>query len=48
MPTSFGIGLQKKNSSGKPLIVDIDDWELGFFYHAGFLEGSVGRFLNFS
>ena len=47
MPSSFGIGLQKKISSGKPLIVDIDDWELGFFYHSGFL-GRVGRFLNFS
>ena len=47
MPTSFGIGLQKKISSGKPLVVDIDDWELGFFYHSGFL-GRVGRFLNFS
>jgi len=47
MPTSFGIGLQKKYSSGKPLILDIDDWELGFFYHSGFW-GGVGRFLNFS
>ena len=47
MPTSFGIGLQKKKSSGKPLIVDIDDWELGFFYHSG-LFGRIGRFLNFS
>ena len=47
MPTSFGIGLQKKHSSGKPLVVDIDDWELGFFYHSGFW-GRIGRFLNFS
>ena len=47
MPTSFGIGLKKKHSSGKPLIVDIDDWELGFFYHSGIM-GRVGRFLNFS
>lgn len=47
MPTSFGIGLKKKYSSGKPLILDIDDWELGFFYHAGFF-GRIGRFLNFS
>jgi glycosyltransferase involved in cell wall biosynthesis len=28
--TSFGIGLMKKFFSKKPLIVDIDDWELGF------------------
>ena len=47
MPTSFGIGLQKKIFSGKPLLLDIDDWELGFFYHSGFW-GKVGRFLNFS
>jgi len=47
MPTSFGIGLLKKWASGKPLIVDIDDWELGFFYHSGFW-GRVGRLLNFS
>ena len=47
MPTSFGIGLLKKWVSGKPLIVDIDDWELGFFYHSGFW-GRVGRLLNFS
>jgi glycosyltransferase involved in cell wall biosynthesis len=47
MPTSFGIGLLKKRASGKPLIVDIDDWELGFFYHSGFW-GRMGRLLNFS
>jgi len=47
MPTSFGIGLLKKRASGKPLIVDIDDWELGFFYHSGFW-GRIGRLLNFS
>jgi len=28
--TSFGIGLIKKFITGKPLILDIDDWELGF------------------
>jgi glycosyltransferase involved in cell wall biosynthesis len=47
MPTSFGVGLLKKWTSGKPLLVDIDDWEVGFFYHTGFW-GKVGRFLNFS
>ena len=48
MPTSFGIGLAKKEPlAGSHLIVDIDDWELGFFYHSGFF-GRVGRFLNFS
>lgn len=47
MPTSFGIGLQKKISTNKPLILDIDDWELGFFYHSGFW-GTLGRYLNIS
>ncbi|MCH8157405.1 MAG: glycosyltransferase family 4 protein, partial [Nitrospinae bacterium] len=47
MPTSFGIGWLKKRKTGTPLILDIDDWELGFFYHSGFF-GRVGRFLNFS
>jgi glycosyltransferase involved in cell wall biosynthesis len=46
-PTSFGIALLKKWFSGKPVMVDIDDWEAGFYYHSGFW-GCVGRFLNFS
>lgn len=29
--TSFGFGLLKKWASGKPLLLDIDDWEVGFF-----------------
>jgi len=32
--TSFGVGLLKKNFSKKPLIVDIDDWEMGLIRHA--------------
>ncbi|MFP6637351.1 MAG: glycosyltransferase family 4 protein [Nitrospinaceae bacterium] len=46
-PTSYGIALLKKWFTGKPVIVDIDDWEAGFYYHSG-LWGRVGRFLNFS
>ncbi len=46
-PTSYGIALIKKFTSNIPIILDIDDWELGFFYHSGFW-GKVGRFLNFS
>lgn len=46
-PTSYGIALLKKWFTGKPVIVDIDDWEAGFYYHSGFW-GRVGRFLNFS
>ena len=30
-PTSFGIALIKKWASNIPIILDIDDWELGFF-----------------
>ena len=46
-PTSFGIGLLKKRQTSLPLLLDIDDWELGFFYHAD-LWGKAGRFLNLS
>lgn len=46
-PTSYGLGLLKKIKTGKPLLVDIDDWELGFFYHSGFW-GTLGRSFNFS
>ena len=46
-PTSFGIALLKKWFSKKPVLLDIDDWEAGFYYHSGFW-GCVGRFLNFS
>lgn len=30
-PTSFGISLIKKFSSGRPLILDMDDWELSWY-----------------
>ncbi len=30
LPSSFGIGLAKKIFGKKPLVLDIDDWELGF------------------
>ena len=46
-PTSYGIALIKKWACHIPVILDIDDWELGFFYHSGFW-GKVGRFFNFS
>ena len=44
-PTSFGLGLLARLRGRRPLVVDIDDWELGFFYRAG-TWGRVGRFLN--
>ena len=44
-PTSFGLGLLARMRRRRPLIVDVDDWELGFFYRSGFW-GRVGRALN--
>ena len=44
-PTSFGISLLAKRKT--PILLDIDDWELGFFKQAKFF-GKIGRFLNFS
>jgi glycosyltransferase involved in cell wall biosynthesis len=46
-PTSFGVGLLARRQRRRPLILDIDDWELGFFYRGGFW-GRVGRLLNVS
>ena len=44
-PTSFGVGLLKRFIGRRPLLLDIDDWEVGFFYRSG-AWGRVGRFLN--
>jgi glycosyltransferase involved in cell wall biosynthesis len=44
--SSFGVGLWARRRLGRPLLVDVDDWELGFFLRADFW-GRVGRFLNF-
>jgi len=44
-PTSLGIGLLKRRLARRPVVLDIDDWEVGFFYRAGFW-GKLGRFLN--
>lgn len=44
-PTSLGLGLLKRMRSRRQLILDIEDWEVGFFYHSG-LWGRIGRFLN--
>jgi glycosyltransferase involved in cell wall biosynthesis len=42
---SAGIGYLKRISARKPLLLDIDDWEVGFFLRGGFW-GTVGRALN--
>lgn len=44
-PTSYGIALLARRQRRRPLVLDIDDWELGFFYRSGFW-GRVGRALN--
>jgi glycosyltransferase involved in cell wall biosynthesis len=45
-PTSFGIGLLARRRPPRPLVLDIDDWELGFFSRGG-AWGRLGRALNF-
>lgn len=45
--TSAGIGYLVRLTRGRPLLLDIDDWETGFFLRGGFW-GTVGRALNLS
>jgi len=42
---SAGVGYLKRVISRRPLLVDIDDWEVGFYLRSGFW-GTVGRALN--
>jgi glycosyltransferase involved in cell wall biosynthesis len=42
---SAGIGYLKRLGARKPLLLDVDDWEVGFFLRGGFW-GTVGRVLN--
>jgi len=46
-PTSFGLGLLARARRRRPLVLDIDDWEVGFFSRSG-LWGRAGRALNFA
>lgn len=44
-PTSYGVGLLARMARRRPLLLDIDDWEVGFFYRSG-AWGRLGRSLN--
>jgi glycosyltransferase involved in cell wall biosynthesis len=44
-PTSYGAALLARRRRRRPLILDIDDWEVGFFRRAGGW-GTLGRALN--
>ena len=44
-PTSYGAALLARRRRRRPLLLDIDDWEVGFFRRAG-AWGTLGRALN--
>jgi glycosyltransferase involved in cell wall biosynthesis len=46
-PTSYGVALLARRRRRRPLLLDIDDWEVGFF-HRGGAWGTLGRSLNVS
>jgi glycosyltransferase involved in cell wall biosynthesis len=45
--TSAGLGYWARLASRRPLLLDIDDWEVGFFLRGG-AWGTLGRALNLS
>ena len=45
--TSAGIGYLARLAGHRPLLLDIDDWEVGFFLRGG-TWGTIGRALNLS
>jgi glycosyltransferase involved in cell wall biosynthesis len=44
-PTSYGVALLARRRRPRPLLLDIDDWEIGFFRRSG-AWGTLGRSLN--
>jgi glycosyltransferase involved in cell wall biosynthesis len=45
LATSFGLALLARARRPRPLLLDVDDWEVGFFYRSG-VGGRIGRFVN--
>jgi glycosyltransferase involved in cell wall biosynthesis len=43
--TSYGVALAARRQRPRPLLLDIDDWEVGFFRRGG-AWGTLGRALN--
>jgi glycosyltransferase involved in cell wall biosynthesis len=43
--TSFGVALRARRRRRRPLLLDVDDWEIGFFRRSGGW-GTLGRALN--
>jgi len=43
--TSFGVALAARRRRRRPLLLDVDDWEVGFFRRGG-VWGTLGRALN--
>jgi glycosyltransferase involved in cell wall biosynthesis len=43
--TSYGVGLLARRRRPRPVLLDIDDWEVGFFLRGG-AWGTLGRALN--
>ena len=44
-PTSYGVALAARRRRPRPLLLDVDDWEVGFFRRSG-AWGTLGRALN--
>ncbi len=41
--TSFGLGLRARRALGRPLVLDIDDWEMGFLGQSIYWEARLNK-----